>query len=162
MSGVVGYLAPRLRGERGETRIRFADDVQTPRSFGEKPDGGRAVRYGDALHLVTCPVSGNDPTHTGRGLRKPHVLTCFKKETSSLLGGYLTIDPRGCALQVVVERPPPELDVVIVGGEKHGIPEEILRESDLVIRIPMTGFVPSFNLQAPLSAVAIEAQRQRN
>ena len=52
--------------------------------------------------------------------------------------------------------------VLIVGGEKHGIPEEILRESDLVIRIPMTGFVPSFNLQAPLSAVAIEAQRQRN
>ena len=58
VSGVVGYLAPRLRGERGETRIRFADDVQTPRSFGEKPDAGRAVRYGDALHLVTCPVSG--------------------------------------------------------------------------------------------------------
>ena len=52
--------------------------------------------------------------------------------------------------------------VLIVGGEKHGIPEEIIRESDLVIRIPMTGFVPSFNLQAPLSAVAIEAQRQRN
>ena len=52
--------------------------------------------------------------------------------------------------------------VLIVGGEKHGIPEEILRESDSVIRIPMTGFVPSFNLQAPLSAVAIEAQRQRN
>ena len=52
--------------------------------------------------------------------------------------------------------------VLIVGGEKHGIPEEILLESDQIIRIPMTGFVPSFNLQAPLSAVAIEAQRQRN
>jgi len=26
----------------------------------------------------------------------------------------------------------------------------------------MSGFVPSFNLQAPLSAVAIEAQRQRS
>jgi len=71
------------------------------------------VRYGDALHLVTCPVLSSDPTHTGRSLRKPHVLTCFKKETSSLLGGYLTIDPRGYALQFVVERPPPELDVVI-------------------------------------------------
>ena len=78
-----------------------------------KPDTGRAVRYGDALHLVTCPVLSSDPTHTGRSLRKPHVLTCFKKETSSLLGGYLTIDPRGYALQFVVERPPPELDVVI-------------------------------------------------
>tara|TARA_B100001123_G_scaffold84674_2_gene96964 strand:- start:2435 stop:3154 length:720 start_codon:yes stop_codon:yes gene_type:complete len=52
--------------------------------------------------------------------------------------------------------------VLIVGGEKNGIPEEIILESDTIIRIPMTGFVPSFNLQAPLSAVAIEAQRQRN
>ncbi len=52
--------------------------------------------------------------------------------------------------------------VLIVGGEKHGISDEILMESDEIVRIPMSGFVPSFNLQAPLSAVAIEAQRQRS
>ena len=52
--------------------------------------------------------------------------------------------------------------VLIVGGEKRGISKDILEFSDEVIRIPMTGFVPSFNLQAPLSAVAIEAQRQRS
>ena len=52
--------------------------------------------------------------------------------------------------------------VLIVGGEKKGISKEILEYSDEIIRIPMTGFVPSFNLQAPLSAVAVEAQRQRN
>ena len=47
--------------------------------------------------------------------------------------------------------------MLIVGGEKKGISKDILEYSDEVIRIPMTGFVPSFNLQAPLSAVAIEA-----
>ena len=52
--------------------------------------------------------------------------------------------------------------VLIVGGEKKGISKEILEYSDEIIRIPMAGFVPSFNLQAPLSAVAVEAQRQRN
>ena len=52
--------------------------------------------------------------------------------------------------------------VLIVGGEKNGISAEILSESDEIVRIPMSGFVPSFNLQAPLSAVAIEAQRQRS
>jgi len=52
--------------------------------------------------------------------------------------------------------------VLIVGGERNGISEEILSESDEIVRIPMSGFVPSFNLQAPLSAVAIEAQRQRS
>jgi 23S rRNA (guanosine2251-2'-O)-methyltransferase len=52
--------------------------------------------------------------------------------------------------------------VLIVGGERNGISEDILSESDEIVRIPMSGFVPSFNLQAPLSAVAIEAQRQRS
>ena len=52
--------------------------------------------------------------------------------------------------------------VLIVGGERNGISEKILQQSDEIIRIPMSGFVPSFNLQAPLSYVAIEAQRQRS
>jgi tRNA G18 (ribose-2'-O)-methylase SpoU len=52
--------------------------------------------------------------------------------------------------------------IIIVGGEKYGISDEIIRLADECVQIPMTGFVPSFNLQAPLSAVAIEAQRQRN
>ncbi len=52
--------------------------------------------------------------------------------------------------------------VLVVGGERNGIPEQILEQSDDIIRIPMSGFVPSFNLQAPLSYVAIEAQRQRS
>ena len=52
--------------------------------------------------------------------------------------------------------------VLIVGGERNGIPADILAESDEIVRIPMSGFVQSFNLQAPLSAVAIEAQRQRS
>ena len=52
--------------------------------------------------------------------------------------------------------------VLVVGGERDGIPKQILEHSDEIIRIPMSGFVPSFNLQAPLSYVAIEAQRQRS
>jgi tRNA (guanosine-2'-O-)-methyltransferase len=51
--------------------------------------------------------------------------------------------------------------ILIVGGEREGISDEVLSSADEVIKIPMTGFVPSFNLQAPLSSVAIEAQRQR-
>ena len=51
--------------------------------------------------------------------------------------------------------------ILIVGGEREGISENVLSSVDEIIKIPMTGFVPSFNLQAPLSAVAIEAQRQR-
>lgn len=52
--------------------------------------------------------------------------------------------------------------MLIVGGERNGISQDIIDQSDEIIRIPMSGFVPSFNLQAPLSVVAVEAQRQRN
>lgn len=51
--------------------------------------------------------------------------------------------------------------MLIIGGEREGISKSILEKSDEILRIPMTGFVPSFNLQAPMAIVAVEAQRQR-
>ena len=52
--------------------------------------------------------------------------------------------------------------LLVVGGEHYGIPEEILSISDQIIRIPMAGFVPSYNLQAPMAIMAAEALRQRS
>ena len=52
--------------------------------------------------------------------------------------------------------------LLVVGGERDGIPDQILGKSDSVIRVPMSGFVPSYNLQAPVAVVAAEALRQRN
>ena len=51
--------------------------------------------------------------------------------------------------------------MLVVGGERDGIPSSILQASDSVIRVPMAGFVPSYNLQAPMAVVAAEALRQR-
>ncbi len=51
--------------------------------------------------------------------------------------------------------------LLVVGGEKDGISDSILGECDSVLRIPMSGFVPSYNLQAPMAVVAAEALRQR-
>ena len=71
------------------------------------------------------------------------------------------------SVEDIGESAPWEIDmkgnvILVVGGEKNGISEQIVKQSDEIIRIPMSGFVPSFNLQAPLSYVAIEAQRQRS
>ncbi len=52
--------------------------------------------------------------------------------------------------------------MLIIGGERAGISDAILQKSDSIVKIPMTGFVPSFNLQAPMAIVAAEAQRQRS
>jgi len=51
--------------------------------------------------------------------------------------------------------------LLIIGGENAGIAQEILDASDESIRIPMEGFTPSYNLQAPMAVVAVEALRQR-
>jgi tRNA G18 (ribose-2'-O)-methylase SpoU len=50
--------------------------------------------------------------------------------------------------------------VFVVGGENGGIPPEVLARCDARIRVPMAGFIPCYNLQAAVSAVAVERLRQ--
>jgi 23S rRNA (guanosine2251-2'-O)-methyltransferase len=69
------------------------------------------------------------------------------------------------ALEDVGARAPAEVDltgpvVLVIGGERDGIPDSVLRACDAVIRVPMAGFVPSYNLQAAMSMVAYERLRQ--
>ena len=51
--------------------------------------------------------------------------------------------------------------LLVVGGERHGIPPALLERCDTVLRLPMEGFVPSYNLQAAMAMVAGERWRQR-
>ena len=51
--------------------------------------------------------------------------------------------------------------ILIIGGENAGVSKELLEAADQTIRIPMAGFTPSYNLQAPMAVVAVEALRQR-
>lgn len=50
--------------------------------------------------------------------------------------------------------------VFLVGNERHGIEPELLGQCDAVATVPMLGFVPSYNLHAAISAVAVERLRQ--
>lgn len=50
--------------------------------------------------------------------------------------------------------------LLVVGGEAEGIPADVLARCDAVVRIPMAGFVASYNLQAAVAAVAAERFRQ--
>lgn len=53
---------------------------------------------------------------------------------------------------------PPTL--FVVGGERNGIPAGVLARCDDVLRLPMGGFVPSYNLQAAMAMVVGERLRQ--
>lgn len=78
---------------------------------------------------------------------------------------------RGAGLEVIGiedsgDRTPWEHDLrgralLVVGGERHGIPPALLARCDTVLRLPMEGFVPSYNLQAAMAMVAGERWRQR-
>jgi TrmH family RNA methyltransferase len=48
----------------------------------------------------------------------------------------------------------------VVGGEVDGIPADLLARCDQVVRLPMPGFLPSYNLQSAVAAVATERLRQ--
>lgn len=69
------------------------------------------------------------------------------------------------AIEDVGGRPPWEADLarpllLIVGGERSGIPADVLSTCDQVLRLPMPGFIPSYNLQAAMAMVAGERMRQ--
>lgn len=50
--------------------------------------------------------------------------------------------------------------VCIIGNEQTGIDTDLVARCDFSIRIPMAGFVPSYNVQAAMTAIAVERLRQ--
>ena len=50
--------------------------------------------------------------------------------------------------------------LLVVGAEAEGVPAAVLDRCDAVTRLPMAGFIASYNLQAAVAAVAIERFRQ--
>jgi 23S rRNA (guanosine2251-2'-O)-methyltransferase len=65
----------------------------------------------------------------------------------------------------VGDRAPWQVDLVrpslfVVGGEDRSLSPAHLSRCDVVVRLPMRGFVPCYNLQAAVAAVAIERLRQ--
>ncbi len=86
--------------------------------------------------------------------RSEDVLTRAKATGRRLVG----IENRGAAA-------PWETDltgaaIFVVGGEAGGVASSLLEACDVTVRIPMTGFVPSYNLQAAVAIVAGERMRQ--
>ena len=52
--------------------------------------------------------------------------------------------------------------LIVIGAERDGVSQDSLDAANQIIRLPMEGFIPSYNLQVAISALAIEAIRQRN
>jgi TrmH family RNA methyltransferase len=48
----------------------------------------------------------------------------------------------------------------LIGNEQTGIDQPLVARCDHSVRIPMAGFVPSYNVQAAMTAIAVERLRQ--
>lgn len=86
-------------------------------------------------------------------------------DRTALLARARAAGRRVIAIEDVGDQTPWEVDLTgsvlfVVGGEATGIPARILAESDAVVKLPMAGFIRSYNLQAALAMVVGERLRQ--
>ncbi len=68
-------------------------------------------------------------------------------------------------IEDVGRRAPWEVDLtgpvlLVVGAEEHGIPHALLERCDETVRLPMQGFIRSYNLQVAVAVMAVERLRQ--
>lgn len=84
----------------------------------------------------------------------------------AVLDAALAAGRRLLAVEDVGRVAPWEVDLsgpvlIVLGGESAGLDPGLLARCDTVVRVPMAGFVPSYNVQAAMAAVAAERLRQQ-
>jgi len=99
-------------------------------------------------------------------MRADRFLPVFFEATADVLDRASETTRRIIAIEDVGGRAPWEVDLTgpvlfVVGGEEHGIAPQLLDRADEVVKIPMSGFMPSYNLQAAVAAVMAERLRQQ-
>ncbi len=98
-------------------------------------------------------------------MRADRYLPVFFEKAAEVARDAARAGRRVIAIETHGRRAPWELDLTgpvcfVLGGERSGIPEPVLDAADEVVRIPMAGFIASYNLQAAMAAVAAERLRQ--
>jgi TrmH family RNA methyltransferase len=129
--------------------------------------------------IRTAEVSGadgividNDFDHAARreavraAMRADLFMPVFWERSADVIPAARAAGRRIVAIEDVGRAAPWEVDLLasslfVVGAERHGIPDAVLADCDTVIRIPMAGFIPSYNLQAAMAVVAGERLRQQ-
>jgi len=128
--------------------------------------------------IRTAEVSGADGIyvdcdfdHAGRreatraGMRADRFMPVGWETCGAVLEAARRAGKRVVAIEDVGTRAPWQADLtgpvlLVVGAEAEGIPDALLAAADDTVRIPMAGFIASYNLQAAVAAVAAERFRQ--
>jgi len=98
-------------------------------------------------------------------MRADRFLPVGWRDTQEVLEAARHAGRRLIGIEDVGKSSPWEVDLsgpvlFLVGGEADGISEAALERCDEVVRIPMAGFIRSYNVQAAVAIVAAERMRQ--
>jgi TrmH family RNA methyltransferase len=98
-------------------------------------------------------------------MRADRVFPVLWTSAARVLDAARAAGARVIAVEDVGTHAPWEVDLArptlfVVGGERDGVPADVLARCDEVVRVPMAGFIPSYNVQAAMAAVAGERLRQ--
>ncbi|HIF45583.1 MAG TPA: hypothetical protein EYQ73_02160 [Candidatus Poseidoniales archaeon] len=135
------------------------------------------VEYSTNLGFVirTAEVSGAtaviinvEKTHAERrtirraGMRADRFIPVVYATTEQVLAAC---DRRIIVAEDIGDRAPWDADLtgdvlLVVGAENAGVSKEVIEAADTIVRLPMTGFVPSYNLQVAVSCLALDRLRQ--
>jgi tRNA G18 (ribose-2'-O)-methylase SpoU len=128
--------------------------------------------------IRTAEVSGadglyvdNDFDHAARreavraSMRADRFMPIDWAPAQRVIDAARTAGKRVLAVEDVGSAPPWAHDLtgpllIAVGAEAEGVPAAVLDRCDAVTRLPMAGFVQSYNLQAAVAALAMERFRQ--
>ena len=122
---------------------------------------------GAAAVIVDTDISGVErKTAIRTSMRADRFIPVLWGDAAESVSSWRERGFRAIAIEDIGTSEPWDVDLtgdvmLIVGGEHDGVPEAIMEQCDDVVSLPMAGFVPSYNLQAPLAVVALEALRQR-
>ena len=129
--------------------------------------------------IRTAEVSGADgvllnvaKTHEERrtirraSMRADRFIPVIYTDTAEIINKAKQYQLAIVAAEDVGDRGPWDVDLtgnvlLVVGAERAGVSQETLDAADYVVKLPMDGFVPSYNLQVAVSVLAVEALRQK-
>lgn len=158
--------------DAGEGDVLRGDGVTWQLVGGRYPgNAGMAVRTAEVSGAGGVFIDGGFD-HAGRravlraSMRADRFMPVFFGPAEPVLDAAAACGRRLIAVEDVGAELPWEADLTgrvhfVVGGEVSGVPDGILRRCGAVVRIPTSGFVPSYNLQGAVAAIASEHLRQR-
>lgn len=151
--------------ERGGS-IWLLDGVQYPTNLGF---GIRTIEVSgaDAVVLNISRTHQDRRTIRRSSMRADRFIPVVYSDTTSIINVAKKNKFRIIAAEDVGTVEPWNTDLTgdvlfVVGAEREGVSQEVLKACDEIVRLPMGGFVPSYNLQVAISVLAVESLRQRN